>query len=69
MRRALVLHAAGLIALGAAIECLQRLIYAADLEWWDIRDDGYGIVGFTIFGQLGIIRKILVKDALGSSKG
>ena len=62
MRRALVLHAAGLIALGAAIECLQRLIYAADLEWWDIRDNGYGIVAFSLFGQLRIIRQTLRKD-------
>ena len=61
--RALALQSAGLLALGAVIECLQMFISAADLEWWDIRDDGYGIVGLTIFGQLGIIRKILLKDA------
>ncbi len=62
--RALALQSAGLIALGAVIECLQMFISAADLEWWDIRDDGYGIVGLTIFGQLGIIRKILLKDGI-----
>jgi hypothetical protein len=64
MRRAVVLHAAGLIALGATIECLQRLIYAADLEWWDIRDNGYGIVAFSLFGQLRIVRQMLRKDEL-----
>jgi hypothetical protein len=62
MRRALALQAAGLIALGAAIECLQWFIYAADLEWWDIRDDGYGIVAFSLFGQLRIVRQMLQKD-------
>ena len=61
--RALALQSTGLLALGAVIEFLQMFISAADLEWWDIRDDGYGIVGLTIFGQLGIIRKILLKDA------
>ena len=59
--RALALQSAGLLALGAAIECLQMLIFAAELEWWDIRDDGYGIIALTIFGQLRIVRKILLK--------
>ena len=60
--RALALQSAGLLVLGAAIECLQMCIFAADLEWWDIRDDGYGVFGFTLLGQLRILRGILLKD-------
>ena len=62
MRRALALQTAGLLALGVTIECLQGFIYAADLEWEDIRDNGYGIVVFSLFGQLRIVRQILRKD-------
>ena len=31
-------------------------------EWWDIRDDGYGVFGFTLLGQRRILRVILLKD-------
>ena len=61
-RRDLAFQAGGLFALGATIESLQGVINAANVEWWDIRDDGYGIVALTIIGQLRIIRKILLKD-------
>lgn len=41
---------AGLICLGAGLELIQSFTYGNIFEWWDLRDDLYGVVlGFVLF--------------------
>jgi hypothetical protein len=32
------------LGLGAALEMVQHILFGSVLEWWDIRDDGFGVV-------------------------
>jgi hypothetical protein len=57
-----LLAAGGLFGLAVSIELLQQIVSRADLEWWDIRDDGYGIIALTITGWIGRVRRVLLKS-------
>jgi hypothetical protein len=57
-----LLAAGGLFGLAVSIELLQQqIVFGSDLEWWDIRDDGYGIIALTIAGWIGRVRRVLLK--------
>jgi len=43
-RRGRMAVCALVIALGASLEILQHVIYGNVLEWWDIRDDAFGVI-------------------------
>jgi hypothetical protein len=57
-----LLASGGLLGLAVSIELLQQIVFGADLEWWDIRDDGYGIIALTITGWIGRVRRVLLKN-------
>ena len=57
-----LLAAGAVFALGGLIELLQPVFFDTDLEWWDIRDDGFGIIAFTATGWIGRVRRILLKS-------
>ena len=47
--------------LGVAIECLQPVLFGSAFEWWDIRDDGFGVALFAILGEVAAVRGLLVR--------
>ena len=49
------------LLLGVGIEYTQSMVSASDLEWWDIRDDAYGIITFWVLGQARAIRQALME--------
>ncbi len=51
-----------IFGLGVCIELLQPLLFRTDLEWWDVRDNGYGILAFAAVGQMRAVRLRLLKD-------
>ena len=42
----------GVMLLGCALEVTQFMIYSINFEWWDVRDDCYGIAGAFITFQI-----------------
>ena len=60
---------AGALLLGALLEYAQHLMYGAVLEWWDIRDDGWGISAAFILMQTAPLRSWLVSDLRGGRVG
>jgi peptidoglycan/LPS O-acetylase OafA/YrhL len=61
-RRRQLLACLAMLALAIALEVLEHLIYGQPTEWWDIRDDSFGIGLAFVFGQLHIIRRILLSE-------
>ena len=58
--------AGGVFALGVLIEVAQHLYYGNELEWWDIRDDGFGVLaGAATFG---LARLLIRQSARRSAK-
>jgi len=49
--------------LGLSIEILQSIVFAEQFEWWDVRDDGYGIVIMLVISQLHQVRYLLLREA------
>jgi hypothetical protein len=47
----------GMIALGAALEYMQHCIYLCPYEWWDVRDDSFGVVAAALLDQWSALRR------------
>jgi hypothetical protein len=54
--------ALGVIALGLAIEYIQHRLFGQPVEWWDVRDDGYGVLAAYVLGQWSALRNVLAKE-------
>jgi hypothetical protein len=50
------------IALGASIETAQWLGNDYSFEWWDVRDDAYGVLICAVLAELRPIRRVLVAE-------
>jgi hypothetical protein len=46
-----------MIALGAALEYMQHCIYLCPYEWWDVRDDSFGVVAAALLDQWSALRR------------
>jgi hypothetical protein len=57
-----ILFCAALMCLAMCIELAQSLIFVSDFEWWDLRDDAYGVLLWAPLGQLSWVREVLVDD-------
>lgn len=51
-----------IILLGTGIETVQWLRNDYSLEWWDVRDDAYGVLIFAILAELRSVRRVLVAE-------
>lgn len=58
-----VLHPVAVFVLGLSIELLQPPVFGGELEWWDIRDDGYGVLAALLLDRSNRLRRLLLADA------
>ena len=49
------------VALGFGIEYLQHCIFHNVYEWWDVRDDGIGVLAAAVLTQWPALRQKLVR--------
>jgi hypothetical protein len=47
-----VLFCLAVISFGISIEFAQSVVFASNFEWWDVRDDLYGTIMFSVVGLL-----------------
>jgi len=59
---AAIAGSAGILILGITIETLQAVVSGAAAEWWDIRDDAYGILILSLAARLPSLRHLIVSD-------
>jgi hypothetical protein len=52
----------GLFGLGLMIEVLQVLVFGIGFEWWDVRDDGFGVVAAGWLSEVGWLRRLIREE-------
>ena len=57
-----VWFALALAGLGLALEWLEHLAGRGVLEWWDVRDDTYGVCLGSVLGAWHLVRKKLLRE-------
>jgi hypothetical protein len=53
----------GVFGLGLGIEVTQPVVFGSQFEWWDMRDNGYGIAATAVAGQLRYVRTRLLSNS------
>jgi hypothetical protein len=51
-----------LFGMGLSIEILQMLLYRIPFEWWDVHDDGLGVIAAAFAGEVRWIHQRLIRD-------
>lgn len=62
-RRREVTGALCALAFGTLIETIQPLVFGNVFEWWDVRDDAFGVLAALAVARLTHAREVLVRDA------
>jgi uncharacterized membrane protein YgdD (TMEM256/DUF423 family) len=62
-RRREPVAAAAAFALGALIEVAQYLLFGGVMEWWDVRDDGLGVLVASTLVHATRFREVLVRKS------
>jgi hypothetical protein len=59
--RGRIAGATALLVLGVSIELLQSRLFAAPVEWWDIRDNSYAIIALALSSEFRVVRRAFVR--------
>ncbi len=51
----------GMVALGALLEYMQHRVYRCPYEWWDVRDDTFGIAAAALLDRWQGLRRRIVR--------